>query len=264
MTKFGELNSKDDLAPLVKDALPNKLKTIADSLDDFIGLPGPQGPAGTNGKDGYTPIKNVDYFDGTPGERGDPGKDSIIPGPAGKDGYTPIKDVDYFDGKDGVNGIDGKDGATGRPGADGYTPVKGVDYFDGAQGPKGDTGADSIVPGPKGDTGLQGLPGVDADPPVYAILPSGTLAMGFATNTCVKITPSATQTFTTTVPEAGKPRTLMILTSGTASRTITFGAGFKPTGTLATGTTSARVFVIHWISDGVNLYEAGRTAAMVA
>jgi hypothetical protein len=201
MTKIGELNSSSELAPVVKDALPDTLKALADSPG---GIVGPTGPAG-------------------------------------EDGYTPVKGVDYFDGKDGA-----------------------ASTVPGPQGPKGDTGAASTVPGPKGDTGPQGLPGVDADPPVYAVLPSGTLAMGFATNTCVKITPSATQTFTTTVPEAGKPRTLMILTSGTVSRTITFGAGFKPTATLATGTTSARVFVIHWISDGTNLYEAGRTAAMVA
>ena len=44
----------------------------------------------TPGKDGYTPIKGVDYFDGEPG----------------KDGYTPVKGVDYFDGKDGVDGKD--------------------------------------------------------------------------------------------------------------------------------------------------------------
>lgn len=35
-----------------------------------------------DGKDGYTPIKGVDYFDG-------------------KDGKTPVKGKDYFDGKDG-------------------------------------------------------------------------------------------------------------------------------------------------------------------
>lgn len=45
-------------------------------------------------KDGKTPVKGVDYFDG-------------------KDGHTPIKGVDYTDGKDG------------------YTPIKGVDYTDG-------------------------------------------------------------------------------------------------------------------------------------
>lgn len=40
-----------------------------------------------------------------------------IAGPAGKDGYTPQKGVDYFDGKDG------KDGSTGPAGADGYSPT---------------------------------------------------------------------------------------------------------------------------------------------
>ncbi len=40
-----------------------------------------------------------------------------IAGPAGKDGYTPQKGIDYFDGKDG------KDGTTGPAGADGYSPT---------------------------------------------------------------------------------------------------------------------------------------------
>ena len=70
------------------------------------------------GADGYTPIKGVDYFDGTNGQDG---KD-------GADGYTPVKGVDYFDGTNGRNGVDG------------YTPVKGVDYFDGAKGETGATG----------------------------------------------------------------------------------------------------------------------------
>lgn len=39
-----------------------------------------------NGKDGYTPVKGIDYFDG-------------------KDGYTPVKGVDYFDGVDGKDYI---------------------------------------------------------------------------------------------------------------------------------------------------------------
>lgn len=41
----------------------------------------------------------------------------------GKDGYTPVKNKDYFDGKDG------KDGKDGRDGVDGKTPVTGTDYF---------------------------------------------------------------------------------------------------------------------------------------
>src|SRR5690606_3837129 len=49
----------------------------------------PNGTWGTyvdlKGNDGYTPQKNVDYFDG-------------------QDGYTPVKGTDYFDGAPGTNG----------------------------------------------------------------------------------------------------------------------------------------------------------------
>lgn len=88
--------------------------------------------------------------------------------------------------------------------------------------------------------------------------------MALGTNTSVKVTPTATATYTTTVPAAGRTVVILILTSGTSSFTITFGTGFKPTATLATGTTSARVFAISFISDGTNLYETSRTVAMVA
>ncbi len=101
-------------------------------------------------------------------------------------------------------------------------------------------------------------------PVKYIALSNGTTAMAFGVNRTVKVTPTATATFTTTVPTAGTTVVLMILTSGATSYTITFGSGFKPTGTLATGTTTNRVFCIHWISDGTNLYESGRTAAMAA
>lgn len=116
-----------------------------------------------NGKDGYTPVKGKDYFDGKDGEsishrwdgttlivasasgtssadlkgkQGDPGytpvkgKDYFD----GKDGYTPIKGKDYFDGKDGYTPVKGKDYFDGKQGDPGYTPVKGVDYFDGEPG----------------------------------------------------------------------------------------------------------------------------------
>lgn len=98
----------------------------------------------------------------------------------------------------------------------------------------------------------------------YAVLANDTLAQAYATNSVTKLTVTASRTLTTTVPPAGCYATTIILTSGTTSFTITFGSGFKPTGTLATGTTTARVFVVNWISDGTNLYEAGRTAAMAA
>ena len=82
-------------------------------------LRGAPGVDGNNGKDGHTPVKGVDYFDG-------------LPGKDGEDGYTPVKGVDYFDGEDGYTPIKGKDyfdGKDGKDGVDGYTPVKEVDYF---------------------------------------------------------------------------------------------------------------------------------------
>jgi hypothetical protein len=100
--------------------------------------------------------------------------------------------------------------------------------------------------------------------PVYAALPNGTTAMALGTNDAVKVTPTATATYTTTVPAAGKHVHILILTAGASSFTITFGAGFKPTATLITGTTAARVFVLGFVSDGTNLYEVSRTAAMPA
>jgi len=56
------------------------------------------------GADGYTPIKGVDYFDGTNGQDG---RDGV-------DGYTPVKGVDYFDGEKGETGATGATGATGN------------------------------------------------------------------------------------------------------------------------------------------------------
>ena len=64
---------------------------------------------GERGQDGYTPQKNVDYFDGAKGEKGDPftyadfTKEQLaaLKGERGQDGYTPQKGIDYFDGAKG-------------------------------------------------------------------------------------------------------------------------------------------------------------------
>ena len=104
----------------------------------------------------------------------------------GKDGYTPVKGVVYFDGKDGAPGANGKDGADGKDGRDGVDGAKGADGKDGAsishywngtalvissasgtspgvdlKGDKGDTGPQGAKgdKGDKGDTGAQGAGG---------------------------------------------------------------------------------------------------------
>lgn len=76
------------------------------------------------------------------------------------------------------------------------------------------------------------------------------------------VTPNATLTINATDLVANKRCTIIFLTSGTTSYTVTFGTNFKSTGTLATGTTSARYFVVQFVSDGTNLYEVSRTTAM--
>lgn len=78
------------------------------------------------------------------------------------------------------------------------------------------------------------------------------------------LTPSADETINVTKTNlvAGRFYTIVITTTGTTSRTITFGTNFKKTGTLATGTSDAKVFVVNFIYDGTNLCEVSRTTAM--
>jgi len=76
------------------------------------------------------------------------------------------------------------------------------------------------------------------------------------------LTPTAAQTITASVRPAGSRATLIVLTAGVTSYVQTFGTGFKVTGTLATGTTTAKYFVLNFISDGSLMIEESRTAAM--
>jgi hypothetical protein len=170
-----------------------------------------------------------------------------------------------------LKGAKGDTGATGTPGTKGDTGLQGLP---GANG----------TPGAKGDQGIQGLPGSDASvtkanveavltgaisththsyqPLGYVVLSNDTLAQALATNINTQLTVTAARTLTTTVPAAGIRCTITIVTSGASSFVVTFGTGFKPVGTLATGTTTARAFTIEFMSNGTNLREVSRTAAM--
>lgn len=104
---------------------------------------------------------------------------------------------------------------------------------------------------------VQGLPRTQ-DGLLYASLANDTLAQAYATNSCTKVSITASRTFTTTVPSAGCKATTIISSNG--AWTVTFGTGFKPTATLVTA--SGKLYVVIWISDGTNLYESGRTIGM--
>lgn len=91
-----------------------------------------------------------------------------------------------------------------------------------------------------------------------------TAAQALGTNTVSMVLISADTTLTSTVPAAGARATVIIKTSGTTTRTVTFGTGFKSQGTLATGATADRFWVVNFISDGTSLYETGRTTTAYA
>jgi len=103
---------------------------------------------------------------------------------------------------------------------------------------------------------------LDADNVSFSATGTNAAAQNLAINKLTTVTISADTTLTTTVPKVGSSAYVIVITSGATSRTVTFGTGFKSTGTLATGTDADRRFVFHFISDGANLVEVSRTAAI--
>lgn len=74
------------------------------------GEPGPQGPKGADGTMTFADLtdEQKESLRGPIGETGPQGEQGIQ-GEPGKDGYTPVKGVDYFDGQPGKDGENGKD-----------------------------------------------------------------------------------------------------------------------------------------------------------
>lgn len=119
------------------------------------GLQGPKGDKGDKGDPGYTPVKDVDYFDGEPGPKGDQG----IQGPKGDKGdQGPKGDKPAHQWSGSQLRLENPDGSWGV-----YTDLRGPQGEQGLQGPKGDKG-DTGLQGPKGDVGPKGDKG-DTGPP---------------------------------------------------------------------------------------------------
>lgn len=82
------------------------------------------------------------------------------------------------------------------------------------------------------------------------------------TTPIITITPTAACTFNASGGVTGQRITFVITTSGTSSFVMTFGANFKSTATLATGTTTAKIFTVSFIcTNGVQWIETSRTTA---
>ena len=144
-----------------------------------VNIKGEKGDKGEQGLQGEKGEKGEKGDKGDPGEQGPKGDkgDTGPQGPAGKDGYTPIKGVDYFDGEKGEPGEQGPQGEKGDKGEIGPQGPKGDKGDTGLQGPKGEKGdkgdpftyadftAEQLVglKGEKGDTGEQGPQGVKGD-----------------------------------------------------------------------------------------------------
>jgi hypothetical protein len=89
---------------------------------------------------------------------------------------------------------------------------------------------------------------------------TGTMTVNMTTR-IITITPTNACTFNASGGTAGQIVTFIITTSGVSSFVLTWGTNFRKTGTLATGTTSARFFAVTFIYiDGTIWQELSRTA----
>lgn len=100
---------------------------------------------------------------------------------------------------------------------------------------------------------------------------SGLPAVVLASQTTSTLNPAAGNLFTLTPgtninlvaasAPTGAVDYVVITTSGVTSYNVVPSTGFKSTGTLATGTSSGKVFVITFVGDGTNMNEVSRTTA---
>ncbi len=82
------------------------------------------------------------------------------------------------------------------------------------------------------------------------------------TTEMVTITPTNACTFNASGGVTGQRATFVITTSGVSSFTLTWGTNYRTTGTLATGTTTAKIFTVSFLcTNGTQWIETGRTAA---
>lgn len=106
---------------------------------------------GAKGDPGYTPVKNIDYFDGEDGENGTDGVSVVSveqTTTSFADGGNNIITVVLSNGKKSTFVV-----KNGSKGSAGYTPVKGTDYFTAAEEQEIAAQAAALVEVPEGFSG---------------------------------------------------------------------------------------------------------------
>lgn len=96
----------------------------------------------------------------------------------------------------------------------------------------------------------------------YALTPAATITLDCNQANRFTLTPDQNCTIDAINLHDGQELELVLLTSGTSSFNVTFGTGFKAGAALVTGTVTDKYFVVKFTSDGTNLIEVSRTAAL--
>ena len=91
-----------------------------------------------------------------------------------------------------------------------------------------------------------------------ALTPSVTVIVNWTGVKIFTLAPGEDETLTAS--GTGDMGTIIITASGSVSRTLTFGTGFRSSGTISTGTTAGRIFTITFAFDGTNWNEVSRVA----
>jgi hypothetical protein len=97
---------------------------------------------------------------------------------------------------------------------------------------------------------------------VQALADNTAAAINWDTANVATLKTNAAVTLTCTGGKAGQTYVVQILSSGTTTRDVTFGSGFRTTAVLATGGTDARYFTVTFVKIGATMTEVSRTAAM--
>lgn len=107
------------------------------------------------------------------------------------------------------------------------------------------------------------LPVAAIPAPVVAALSgtTGTVSLDPTTLDVATVTPSGDMTINASATTV-KRLSVIITTSGTTSRTVTFGTNFKANGTLATGSTSGKIWSVDFVSNGAAFVEFSRSGPL--